>query len=85
VPRVLDEAVAITAIHAELTHMKTVIKMNRLGRLITDPSGLGGRVIRDPGDHCDTKNAKTDRNFERREVDPTGKKVCHRWERFRSL
>lgn len=75
--RVLDVSVAITAVHPELTGVKTVIKGNRLLGHVADPSVFGSKRI--PGDRNNTgpESAEAHQNFDRKEVCPTWKNVAH--------
>ena len=65
VPGMFHEAMAVAAIHAQLTGVKTVVKVDGLGWLVSHTLSLGGRVVGDSGNYGCSKCAKTNRYFER--------------------
>ena len=68
---------AITAIHAKLSGMETVIECNRLGGLITDAGIFRRGVVSDPGGYCAANHSKGYDQLDWNEVRPTRKNVSH--------
>jgi hypothetical protein len=59
---------AITAIHAQLTRVETMIKRDRLHRLIADPQISGGRIIGDPSGGDYAEDAEENQDLQRQSV-----------------
>ena len=68
---------AITAIHAKLSGMETVIECNRLGGLIADSSVFRRGVVSDPSGYCAANHSKGYDQLDRNKVRPTRKNISH--------
>src|SRR5205085_3460372 len=76
--RHFDKAVAITAVHSELSHVNIVWKRHRLDRLITDPGIFWRDIIpRGRGQSARDQDAG-DRHLQRQPVRPAWEEVRHK-------
>ena len=75
--RHIDEAVAVTAIHSELGHVKIMRKRYRLDRFVPDPRVFWRHVIPCAGCQSADNEDAADHNFQRQPVRPAWKKICH--------
>ena len=73
----LHEAMAVTAIHAQLLHVNHVREWNRLSGLVADACVFRGKIIGQPaGDRGDDR-ADADHQLQGKPVCPFWKKICH--------
>ena len=63
--RVLYKTMAVTTVHAQLTHVQVVVVVNGLSGLVANSLRLGCCVIRKTSNNAGTKCSKTNRNFQR--------------------
>ena len=74
----LDETMTVATIHAELLHVESVGKGNRLVRLIADARVLRGEVIPDTKGDGRTRDQPAHQELEREPIGPSGKEIRHR-------
>ena len=72
-----DEAVAVTAIHAELLNVNHVGEGNRLVRLVADPRVFGSELIGEPASNGRDQRTGANDQLQRKPVCPFWKKIRH--------
>jgi hypothetical protein len=75
--RLLNIAVAVTAIHAELTGMQRMAKRHGLDRRVADSGVLGRGVVVDASGHDADEHAQKDHDLKREAVGRLRKQEGH--------
>lgn len=73
----LDEAMTITAIHAELLHVDHMRERHRLGGLVADSGIFGSEVIPEPPNNRRSDCSHANHQLQGKQVGPFWKKVRH--------
>jgi hypothetical protein len=68
---------AVTTIHAELIHVKGVIKGDGLGGLISHPGVFWSKVVGHSGNDASHHHCQTDKNLDGQPVGVAGKNISH--------
>ena len=73
----VDKGVTVATVQTELVNVDLVRKGNRLTRLIPYPCGFWSRVVAESEGDASSGGAETHGNFQRQQIGPAGKNVCH--------
>src|SRR6266487_1776468 len=76
--RHFDKAVAIAAIHSELSHVNVVRKRHRLDRLITDTGIFWRDVVPRGRTQAARDQDAGDRHLQWQPIAPAWKEICHK-------
>ena len=69
--------VAVAAVHPELVHVKGMVKLHRLGGLVSYAGVFGGEIVGHTGDNAGGNDSHADQKFDREPVAPAREDVGH--------